>query len=488
MEENTIWGRFERMVLEHPRDPAIIENDRVLSFQDLAEMARSIACSFPEDLKSVGIVMDHGAEMIASMLAVLRCGAMYVPAEPTFPRGRIRRMMREARVDFVLTNREYATKLERLPLRFIEDLDLAATCARQATASPGDPAYVLYTSGTTGRPKGICVTNANVCHYVRAFENEFHAGPGDIMMQNSVCTFDIFVEEVFASLLNGAALAIPSKTDTEDVRAILKFADRHGVSIISGFPYLVADINSAGDVPAALRLVISGGDILHAAQADKLLDKVTVYNTYGPSETTVCASYYRCNDGEVLEDGTYPIGRPVLGTQICILNASGGAAQPGETGEICICGDGVSQGYIGEHDEENKAFETLPDGHRRYRSGDLGYLLPDGNIAFVKRKDSQVMIRGKRVEVLEVESALYQCEGVEQAVVRAFVDETGQPYLAAYVVPSDEDVTLSSLTQQLEENLPAFMIPEFFVKLTEMPLTPNGKPDVERLPIVLKAS
>ena len=211
-----------------------------------------------------------------------------------------------------------------------------------------------------------------------------------------------------------------------------------------------------------------------------------VYNTYGPSETTVCASYYRCRDGQVLEDGTYPIGHPVLGASIKILDNDGNELPQGETGEICIYGNGVSNGYAGDHDEENKAFVTLADGSRMYRSGDLGYILPDGNIAFLHRKDTQIMIYGKRVEVMEVESKLYQCDGVEQAIVRPFIDEEGLSYMIAYIVPSKADLKVSQVRKELSEDLTPFMIPEFIVKMPQIPLNTNGKPDMTKMPVVMK--
>ena len=224
-----------------------------------------------------------------------------------------------------------------------------------------------------------------------------------------------------------------------------------------------------------------------ATYVDHLMDKAEVYNTYGPSETTVCASYYRCNGGTVLEDGTYPIGHPVKGAEIRILDQNGAEVPAGETGEICIYGGGVSLGYIGDHAEENKAFAVLSDGSAMYRSGDLGYLLPNGDIAFLHRKDTQIMIYGKRVEVAEVESRLYQCKNVQQAVVRAFTDEDGLSYMTAYVVPANQDMRVSAVRKELLENLTSFMIPEFIVKMPQIPLNTNGKPDVSRLPVVMKA-
>lgn len=246
-------------------------------------------------------------------------------------------------------------------------------------------------------------------------------------------------------------------------------------------------MNHLPQIPSSLRLLISGGDVLRGVYVDNLLDKAEVYNTYGPSETTVCASYYCCNGGTVLEDGTYPIGHPVKGAKIRILDQAGNELPKGEVGEVCIYGDGVSLGYIGDHEEENKAFEHLPDGNVMYRSGDLGYILPNGDVAFLHRKDTQIMIYGKRVEVMEVESQLYQCSGVAQAVVRAFTDESGLSYMIAYIVPTDKEIKVSDIRKELSENLTPFMIPEFIVKMPKIPLNTNGKPDLSQFPVVLKA-
>ncbi len=488
--ENTVYGRFKMMADKQKDAPAIIEKKRTLTFGELSDMVDLIADSFPNNTRAVGIVMRHRAEMIASILAVLKTGAMYIPAEPTFPAGRIRDMMEEANVDFILTEMQFTSKLEGFE-------QVCSDCSI-CTAAPGsenrvyaqnadDLAYILYTSGTTGRPKGVSVTNRNVCHYVRAFEHEFHPRRGDIMLQYSVCSFDIFVEEVFASLLNGAALAIPTEDDKKDIRSLMDFVERHGVTMLSGFPYLLAEMNHLPSIPASLRLLISGGDVLRGHYVSNLVDKAEVYNTYGPSETTVCASYYRCRNGGILEDGTYPIGHPVLGTTIRILDADGKEAAQGETGEICIFGEGVSNGYAGDHAEENKAFVRLEDGSTMYRSGDLGYILPDGNIAFLHRKDTQIMIYGRRVEVMEVESRLYQCSDVEQAIVRAFTDEEGLSYMIAYIVPRHADLKVSQVRRELSENLTDFMIPEFIVKMPQIPLNENGKPDMTKMPVVMKA-
>ncbi len=480
---------FRSVVNSYPDEPAIIEDNRVLTFKEFSHMVDRIAAGFPDDIHSVGIVLRHRAEMIASIFAVLKCGARYIPAEPDFPTGRIRDMMTESEVDFILSEPSFLYKLQGFPTRMVDSCFAGKDAhpdKRETATDPESPAYVLYTSGTTGRPKGVCVRNRNVCHYVKAFENEFHPGPGDVMLQYSVCSFDIFVEEVFASLLNGATLAILSEEDKENVLALMSFVDRHQVTMISGFPYLLAELNHLPAIPSTLRLLISGGDVLRGIYVNNLLRQAQVYNTYGPSETTVCASYYCCNQGGILEDGTYPIGRPVKGADIRILDQTGDEVPVGKTGEICIYGDGVSMGYIGDHEEENRVFVTLPDGSVMYRSGDLGYYLPDGNLAFLHRMDDQIMIYGKRVETAEVESRLYQCKNVHQAVVRAMIDDEGLSYMVAYIVPAGTDLNVSGIKEELAENLPSFMIPEFFVEISSVPVNPNGKTDIKKLPIVRK--
>ena len=488
--KETIYSLFKNIAEKYKSETAIIESNRILGFGELSDLVDTIAATFPQKVKTIGIVMNHRAEMIAAILAVLKCGARYVPAEPNFPSGRIQYMMREAEVDFILTENVYANKLGNFPTR-LTDCEICtmetSILKQDYYQKPEQPAYVLYTSGTTGKPKGICVSNRNVCHYVKAFENEFHPKIGDVMLQYSVCTFDIFVEEVFASLLNGAALAIPTEEEKENIHSLMEFVERHQITIISSFPYLLAEMNQLSQIPSSLRLLISGGDVLRAAYVNHLLEQTEVYNTYGPSETTVCACYYHCNNGLVLEDGTYPIGTPVKGTKIRILDCNGNEVPKGKIGEICIYGNGVSCGYIGERKEENKVFEQMQNGDVMYHSGDMGYVLPNGEIAFLHRKDTQVMIYGKRVEVMEVESVFYQCKGVEKAVVRAFTDENGLYYMTAYIVLSDKNKKISEIRKELSKNLTSFMIPEFIVKMPQIPLNSNGKPDINNMPVVMKA-
>lgn len=428
MVRKTIYGRFFRWVERQPDAVAIVEDGRSVSYRELDVMANAIMSKFySKGYAAVGVVMTHGIEMIA--------------------------------------------ETPSLPDRSVAD----------------GAAYILYTSGTSGRPKGVVVENHSVVNYAEAFENEFHVAPGDVMLQYSVCSFDIFVEEVFTTLLNGATLAIPSEETHEGkLSDLMAFCERHGVTEISGFPYLLADMNRYRCYPKKLRLLISGGDVARASYISWLKDKdFVIYNTYGPSETTVCATYFRIDDAEPLEDGTYSVGKAVKGVEVRILDDGLQEVADGEIGEICILGEGVSRGYLGNPPEQVN-FITLADGRRMYRSGDLGYRLPDGGIAFLHRKDKQVMILGKRVEPEEVENVLNESPCVERGVVRAFTDEQGLAYLMAYFVPSHKNCRISRIKEFLCSRLADFMVPEFFVKMDEIPLTVRGKVNDRLLPVVMK--
>lgn len=474
MDRRTVYDRFSRWVGWQPNALAVIEDGRSVTYRQLYIMANAIMSKFyAKQCRVVGVVMGHSIEMIAAILAVLKSGAAYVPAEPSLPEDRTDYMMRSAGVDFIITD-EYCRNLpEAQPLA--------------DRSEPDGVAYVLYTSGTSGRPKGVVVENHSVVNYAEAFENEFHVAPGDVMLQYSICSFDIFVEEVFTTLLSGAALAIPSKEICEgSISDLMSFCERHGVTEISGFPYLLADMNRYRCYPSKLRLLISGGDVIRESYITWLKDQgFRIYNTYGPSETTVCATYCRVDNADSLDDGTYPVGRAVKGVEVKLLDKNLDEVRDGDTAEICISGEGVSRGYLGDPPEQMN-FVTLDNGVRLYRSGDLGYRLADGNIAFLHRKDKQVMILGKRVEPEEVENVLNESPCVERGIVRAFTDEQGLAYLTAYFVPSHKNCRISRIKNFLRSRLADFMVPEFFVRMDEIPLTKRGKVNDRVLPVIMK--
>lgn len=473
--ENTIYGKFKKVMERQPDSIAVIEDGRKVTFRQLDALSDRIASKLAgEEHRLIGIVMTHGVNQIAAILAVLKSGAGYVPAEPALPKERIDYMMKTAGATLVI------------------DDDYCEAIPPEAPSLPGSSkpdgiAYVLFTSGTTGRPKGVVVENHSVANYADAFQCEMKVGSGDVMLQYSVCSFDIFVEEVFGALLNGAALAIPSaEVHAGSLEGLMEFCRRHGVTILDAFPYLIADINrTPWLLPDSVNLIISGGDVIRANYISNLRGKeIRIYNTYGPSETTVCSNYFRIDNAEPLADGTFPVGKAVRGVTVRILDENLSPVEKGAVGEICIYGEGVSRGYMGNPPEQAN-FTADSEGRPMYRSGDLGYELADGNIAFLHRRDDQVMILGRRVEPEEVENVLNEYPGIDKGIVRAFLDDCRLHYLVAYVVPG-ENFRLKDLKAWLQSRLADFMVPEFFVALNSIPITFRGKVDVKALPVVLK--
>ena len=475
MKGKTIYGAFKNIVERYPDKPAIYEDNRMVTFSDLDKIANGILSRFAQyPQQYIGIVMNHGIMQIAAMLAVLKSGAAYVPAEPTLPRDRIKYMMRNAGVKLIITD-YYCKDIEPSDIPYPD------------VSTPDGIAYVLYTSGTTGKPKGVMIENHSVVNYAAAFEEEMKIQPGDVMLQYSICSFDIFIEEVFATLLNGAAIAIPSKEIHDgSLDELMEFCSRHNVTILDGFPYFIADLNRQPSLlPPSVKLIISGGDVVRANYINRLKDRnIRIYNTYGPSETTVCSNYYRIDNADALDDGTFPIGKAVKGVTVKILDEKFNECPIGQIGEICIIGEGVGHGYLGNPPEQVN-YVTLNDGSRFYRSGDMGFLREDGNFIFLRRRDDQVMILGRRVEPDEVENVINEYPEIAHSLVKAFKDTAGLHYLIAYIVP-EIGFSLEGLKSWLRSKLADFMIPEFFVALHHIPITPRGKVNVDELPVVLK--
>lgn len=488
--EPTIYSRFKKLALAAPERPAIIDERSCVNREGLDLMIDSLISRFPSFIPArVGVVMDHGVEMTASLLAINKAGASFVAVEPDYPPERLTRFLTESGVDFVITQEKYASIVKdftRLivgdhlfvnpPLHSLPDRSVASRAA-----------YILYKSTPTGYPAGVMSGNSQVVAMAERFGKLFKVSEDDVMLQYSACTVNNFIEEVFGILLNGAVLAIPSADTRNHPEQLMKFADDHYVSIISGFPYLMQALNSMRTLPMTLRLVISSGDTLNAASVDHLTEQLPVYNTYGPPVATALSTAYCCNEGEALESGRYPIGKELEGVQVMLLDENLNPVPQGETGEICIAGSGVADSFTGDHRSELlSGIVTLSDGTRVARTGDMGLRLPDGNLVYERRKESEVNILGRRVVTGEVERALMASGEVNECAVMHYNDEQGSAYLVAYVVPSSPSFSLSWLKNRLAQYLPSYMIPEFFVLLRKLPVTETGTVNSQALPIVVK--
>lgn len=486
---STIYDAFSKQVLKSPDNIAIKANGKLISYQQLSMLVNATADKIysllPQKRNNlIGILMDHSVEMITCILAILKSGNGFIPIETFFPKERISNMLSDSKATLIICQDKYYGLIDTtFPSITLQKLNAVTNISPlQVARKHNDTAYVLYTSGTTGKPKGVMVTNKNVLHYVNAFHKEFNNNSTDCMLQMSVCTFDIFIEEVFPTLLYGATLAILPEIFRENLSEIVNFCEENNVTMLSAFPYFIRELNNYPIFPKTLRTIISGGDILRKEFITNLIDKILIYNTYGPTEATVCASYYKCDHNSYAQYDFIPIGHPIEGATIFILDDNLRPVTIGEYGEICISGNGITNGYINNPTASQtfiqNPFNSLD---RMYLSGDIGYELPDGNFVFVGRRDHQIMIEGKRVECMEVEKILRNHPEITDAIVVPVWDSQNYPHLLACIQSTSNLLTIDVITSYLKKYLIYYMIPEYYDFIDEFIININGKYDREAM-------
>lgn len=463
-----------------PRALALVSDEAQWTYADLQEHVARLAnhLRFRGIRRGhvVGVALERSPEFVMAALAVMQCGAAYLPLDLAHPAERLRFVLQDAGARLLITsqpNRFADSKLE-----IVSPEAEATTQSPAVECKPDDLAYVIYTSGSTGEPKGVEVTHANLSNliawHVRAFaigENAratFLAGVG----------FDAAVWEIWPHLAMGAALFLPNKTTRLSAPALRDWLVAQHVTI-SFVPTAIAEQLIALPWPAetALRFLLTGADTLHHHPSSDL--PFAFVNNYGPTECTVVAT-----SGTIAPEGQ---GRPSIGSaidnvHIHIVDEHLTELPEGATGEICIGGAGVARGYRNRPELTAQRFITL-NNERLYRTGDVGRRLPSGEIEFIGRLDDQVKIRGHRVELGEINAVLNKQRSVQTGIVIAREDAPGDKRLVAYVVPTpgaghDEEI----LRAAMRRALPDYMEPTAFVWLDSLPLTTNGKIDRAALP------
>jgi tyrocidine synthetase-3 len=489
--DKTVHQLFEEQAARTPGNVAVVCEDRRLTYGELNAKANQLAGLLRgKGIKRetvVAIMAERAPEMITGILAILKSGAAYLPIDPDYPEERIRFMLEDSHAALLLTQGHLKGKY---PFdREVIDLDdeAAYLMGRNNPGrmnQPRDLAYLIYTSGTTGRPKGVMVEHGNVIAYQHAFRSEFEINEATVVLQQAICAFDIFVEEVFPVLLSGGKLVILKGSAGLDLVQFGATVKKNAVNIISCPPSLLNELNDPAGLKAfdSVRLFISGGDLLKPDYYSNLIKQSLVYNTYGPTEATVCATYYRCKEGSA-GLSRIPIGKPIPNYRVYILDPYNRLLPAGVPGELCISGDGVARGYLNQPQLSAEKFIVNPfdPKERMYRTGDLARWLPDGNIEFLGRIDQQVKIRGFRIEPGEIETQLLKHAAIQAAVVVAQDDPQRGKYLCAYIVATQE-LTVAEFRRHLSRELPDYMIPSYLVQLEQLPLTPNGKIDRKALP------
>ncbi|HKP43747.1 amino acid adenylation domain-containing protein [Mycobacterium sp.] len=445
----------------------------------------------------VGLRVERSPDVVIGILAILKAGAAYLPLDPLYPTERVAFMLHDAAVHVVLTQRALAGELAALPVDCVcidEPLPPTPADPPPAVAGSGqDLAYVMYTSGSTGQPKGVRVTHHNVLRLFAATVPRFGFGPHDVWTLWHSYSFDISVSELWGALLVGGRLVVVPHDASRDPAAFRALLEREHVTVLSqtptGFQALIDADRSAPPGAFALRYILLCGEALHLQTLQPWFDRYgdhtpQVINMYGPTETTLYVTYQQITQADLTAGAGSIIGMPLPDIRIYLLDTHGQPVPTGVAGELYIAGAGVADGYLKR--PELTAQRFVPDpfhGGRMYRSGDLARRLGTGELEYLGRIDQQVKIRGFRIELGEIETTIAQHPAISQVAVIDREDTPGDKKLVAYLVTNTAPPTLTAdLRQALHTRLPEYMVPAHFHYLDTLPLTTSGKLDRKALP------
>jgi amino acid adenylation domain-containing protein len=516
----TVPQLFEAQAARSPESVAVACGADSLTYAQLSARANRLARLLvargagPESV--VAVLMERSAELVVTLLAVLKAGAAYLPVDPGYPAERVAYMIGDARPACVITTVVGAAALpgpvtvpvltvDGPELAGLDDTDLGDTdlgdADRRAALLPAHPAYVMYTSGSTGQPKGVTVTHQAVGRLVREV-SYVELGGGDVVGQLSSVSFDAATFEIWGALVSGAALAV-APAGALSVPELRDFLSGFGVTVLwltAGLFHQVVEADV--EMLAGLRYLLAGGDVLSARQCRAVLERVPslrLVNGYGPTENTTFTTTHPVRAADLEGGGGVPIGRPIAETRVLVLDGFLQPVPTGAAGELYVAGAGLARGYLGRATLTAERFVACPfgpAGERMYRTGDVVRWTAAGVLEFAGRADDQVKIRGFRVEPGEIEAVLAAHPAVAQAVVVAREDSPGDRRLAAYVVPAADgdapdgdaadggagDGGLAAVLRAFAAGrLPDYMVPSVMV-LPMLPLTANGKVDRAALP------
>ena len=476
-----------------PTKTAVVFNKQKLSYKDLIIRSNQFAAYLEEQGiqigDMIGLASERSLDMLICLLGILKAGAVYVPLDPEYPQERIEYMLEDAKAKLLLISRTYSGQFKTNAKEMIIE-DISRALGNYPKTNPGiavnanDLAYVLYTSGSTGQPKGVKITHRNLVNFLCSMQSQPGVTEDDRLLAITTISFDIAGLELYLPLITGAELIICDNESARDGRLLLDLLKEKKITFMQATPSTWRMIIDSGWSERLPVKILCGGEALPKELAELLLERSNeLWNMYGPTETTIWSTIRQITS----EDSAITIGYPINNTTVYILNEEQQLLAPGLSGEIYIGGDGVAAGYLNQSALTAERFIrdlfSQSPSAKLYKTGDLGMFLDNGEIRYLGRIDQQVKIRGHRIELGEIESQLVAYAGIQQAVVLAREDTPNNKKLVAYVIltaSKTEDITLWK--SELGKHLPDYMVPADFVVLKEFPLTPNNKIDKKALP------
>lgn len=481
----TVIRLFEQMVSEYPDKEAVFFEQMSLTYKELNDKANALA----QKLRSMGVGRDdfvavmarRRIETIIGMAAILKAGGAYVPLDPNYPADRTKYIMKDCSPKAILN---YASDND-FGLPFIDLSSMLKWEGKKENPKPvntsGDLIYLIYTSGTSGKPKGAMIEHKSVIRLVNKADF-VNLNENTVILQTGTLCFDAATFEVWGALLNGGTLYLADNEIIMNPNSLRTMIQNEKINTmwltVSLFNQLVIENPHIFD---SLKNLLIGGEKISEKHVSMLRENnkdIRIINGYGPTETTTFAATYPITDYP-MQDNT-PIGRPIHNTQVYIVNEDT-LCGIGMIGEIFIAGDGVARGYLNQPELTDKSFITNPYGSGKlYRSGDLGRWREDGNIEYAGRADEQVKLRGFRIELKEIERVISKYQGIQDAVV-VMKEEHSNKWLLGYIVATNK-VDIGKLRDEIKKELPDYMIPSGLLQIKKIPVTRNGKTDIRALP------
>ncbi|MFC0214603.1 amino acid adenylation domain-containing protein [Paenibacillus chartarius] len=502
----TISSLFRRAASTYARKAALSYGDTEISYADLYDKSSQVANALADAGCSqgdfIGIYMERSPETVISILGVLRLGGVYVPIDPEHPIERNKYIVGNASCKQLIIKEKYTESAADLcialgvdtPISIEKCFAAGETSFEDPAISPDDLAYVIYTSGSTGNPKGTLIAHRGVVNLWNTFTKKLGITSEDVLTQFSTFSFDASILDTFNCLLNGAELVILTKEEQLTPELFLSLLERKKVTHIGCIPTSVFNRLSEATTPApkavwrTVKNIIVGGEALLSEHVRKFQDKygtdTVIFNAYGPTECTVVTTTFKISDYWSSNSVTVPIGTPIGNYKIYVVKADGTLAGVGEEGELYIETFALAKGYLKLADKTNEVFVNNPfsgdPGSKVYKSGDIVKILPDGNIEFQYRKDGQLKLRGFRIEIGEIENALSKHPAVLDAAVVAIQENNTVKHLSCFYSEKTR-VSSAELREHLKSYVPYYMIPSYFYRLKEIPLSPTGKVDRKKL-------
>ena len=503
---------FEDQVSRSLNCTAVTDNQGTLSYNQLNNKANQLARLLQEKgiqtSDSVAICMTRGISMSIALLATLKCGANYVPFDPSFPLERLQFMAHDTQAKLVLFNTLSPFEIpceaivEQLPIQLKIPADKETLYQHFPTDNlniplPDNIAFnIIYTSGSTGKPKGVIVPHSGIINRLLWMQDTYSINTDDKILQKTPYSFDVSVWELFWPLMFGSELIFAKPDGHKDPDYLFNVINQYGITTMHFVPSMLAVFLHSIKAPShtSLKQVFCSGEALqvqHVNHFYQLFPDTDLHNLYGPTEASIDVSYYPCKKND--QHAAVPIGKAIANTQLLILDGALNVQPIGIAGELYIGGDNLAIGYLNRDDLNAATFIDNPyhisyqhPSTRLYKTGDVVRLLADGNIAYLGRSDHQVKIRGLRIELGEIENALLQINGIIEACVVAQTINDEQ-YLCAYISSDKEHsntLSQSDIQQVLSQQLPHYMLPQFIEHLESLPLSANGKIDRKKLPLL----